>query len=631
MRLTRISVAALTLLATLPATVVVAGPAAAAVDPAPVTVVTSDFEDSTTQGWSARGGETVAASDVVAHGGDGSLAVTGRTATWEGPSLDLLDVVEKGTQYTFTVWVRLAAGTPADDARLSVERRTDGTASYDQVVGNTAVTADGWTSLSGRYTLATDVDFLRVYAETTTTASFHVDDFVVSYVPALPIQTDIPRIRDVVTEFPVGAAITAAETLGVHGELLARHFTSVTPGNALKWDATEPAENSFTYAQADPLLAYAKAHGLAVRGHTLVWHNQTPAWVFTGADGEPMTATAADKALLLSRLENHIRNVAAHYGDDIATWDVVNEVIDESQADGMRRSTWYEITGLDYIRTAFRVAREVAPQATLIINDYNTNVPAKRDALYDLVAQLRGEGVPIDGVGHQMHVNVGWPTIAETEAMLRKFVPLGIEQQITELDVSIYRDSTETFEVPPADRLLAQAYAYRDLFALFRRYAADITSVTLWGLADDNTWLDTFPVTRKDAPLLFDTRLQAKQAYWGVVDPSRLTPAGAPCSVAYRVTGSWPGGFQGDVRLTNTGTTPLTGWALAWSFPSGQRITQAWNTTYRQTGADVTLTNAAWNATIAPGGSVSAGFLGTWTGTNVAPDSFTLGGTTCAG
>ncbi len=174
------------------------------------------------------------------------------------------------------------------------------------------------------------------------------------------------------------------------------------------------------------------------------------------------------------------------------------------------------------------MAREVAPDATLVINDYNTNVPAKRDKLYALVALLKSEGVPIDAVGHQMHVNIDWPATAEVEAMIQKFVPLGVEQQITEMDVSIYTSESESFPTPPADRLLKVAYKYRDLFALYRRYAAEITSVTVWGLADDDTWLDTFPVTRKDAPLLFDTRLQAKDAYWGVVDPSRIGTVGTP-------------------------------------------------------------------------------------------------------
>ncbi|MEU4423010.1 endo-1,4-beta-xylanase [Actinoplanes sp. NPDC024001] len=641
--------AAATLMVAAPLAAVTLAPTAnAAEDPAPITVVTSDFEDGTVQGWTGRSAETLAVSTAVAHSGTGSLEVTGRTASWQGPSLDVLGVFEKGTAYTISAWVRMASG--SDNARLSVERRTGGVAAYDQVVGNTAVTADGWVNLTGRYTVATDVDLLRIYIETSSgTGSFHLDDVSAGYVPALPNQTGIPSVRDVVTEFPVGAAITGAEIVTEHGQLLDKHFNSVTPGNALKWDATEPSENTFTYAQADPLMAWAKAHGKAVRGHTLVWHNQTPSWVFTGADGQPMTATAEDKELLLARLENHIRNVAGHYGADIGVWDVVNEVIDENEVDGLRRSTWYTVAGLDYIRTAFRVAREVVPDAKLYINDYNTNVPAKRDKLYSLVAQLRAEGVPIDGVGHQMHINVNWPSVAETEAMIQKFVPLGVEQQITEMDVSIYTSNSETFPAPPADRLLKQAYVYRDMLALFRRYASEITSVTLWGLADDNTWLDTFPVTRKDAPLLFDTRLQAKSAYWGVVDPSKIDPSPSPsvssssaspspsqssgtagCAVTYRVTGSWPGGFQGDVKVTNTGPAPIAGWSLTWQYTGGQKIAQLWNGALTQNGAAVTVTNASWNGTLAPGGSASFGFLGSWTGANPAPAVFTLNGSACA-
>jgi endo-1,4-beta-xylanase len=637
--LPRLALAALTAAATV---AVVGATADAAADPTPITVLTSDFEDGTAQGWAGRSAETVAHSTAVAHGGTGSLLVSGRTATWQGPSLDVLGTFEKGTAYTISVWVRMESG--SDNARLSVERRTGGVASYDQVAGNTAVTSGSWVNLTGRYTLAADVEFLRLYVETaSTTGSLHIDDVTAGYVPALPVQTDIPAVKDVVTEFPVGAAITGAEIVTEHGQLLTRHFDSVTPGNALKWDATEPTENTFTYAQADPLMAFAKANGLAVRGHTLVWHNQTPSWVFTGADGQPMTATAEDKTLLLSRLENHIRNVAAHYGTDIGVWDVVNEVIDESQPDGLRRSSWYTVAGLDYIRTAFRVAREVAPHAKLYINDYNTNVPAKRDFLFSLVQQLKAEGVPIDGVGHQVHINIGWPTIAETKAMIDRFVPLDIDQQVTEMDVSIYTSSSESFPTPPADRLLKQGYVYRDMFALFRQYPGEITSVTLWGLADDNTWLDTFPVTRKDAPLLFDTRLQAKSAFWGVADPSKMEPGASAspsaststnpgtssCAVTYRVTGSWPGGFQGDVKVANTGAAALTSWTVAWQFTGGQQISQLWGGTHTQSGAAVSVGNASWNGGITAGGSTSFGFLGSWTGTNPVPAAFTLNGTAC--
>jgi endo-1,4-beta-xylanase len=323
----------------------------------------------------------------------------------------------------------------------------------------------------------------------------------------------------------------------------------------------------------------------------------------------------------------------------------------------MRRSPWYTVTGLDYIRTAFKVAREVLPGAKLCVNDYNTTVPAKRDGLYALVAELKGEGVPIDCVGHQMHINVNWPSTADTEAAIAKFVPLGVTQQITEMDVSVYTADGESFPAPPADRLPAQAYKYRDMFALFREYASAISSVTLWGLADDNTWLDTFPVTRKDAPLLFDTALQAKPAYWGVVDPSRIgtaTPASPPvsqssatgnptdwppspstssgttaCSVAYRVVATWPGGFLADVKLTNTGTVPYLNWYVSWQFGAGQTITQLWNGSLTETGNGAIVRNTSWNGQVAAGASVSFGFLGSWTGGNPVPTAFGSNGKSC--
>ena len=247
-----------------------------------------------------------------------------------------------------------------------------------------------------------------------------------------------------------------------HADLLVKHFNSITPGNYLKWDATQPVEGEFRFDDADAMIDFARDHGMQVRGHTLVWHNQTPAWVFQDAAGNPLTSSPEHKALLLQRLEDHIRAVAGRYADEIVAWDVVNEVIDENQPDGLRRSRWYEIAGLDYIRTAFRVAREAAPTPKLFINDYNTNVPAKREALFNLVSQLLAEGVPIDGVGHQMHINIDWPSVSETEQMLQRFIPLGVEQQITEMDISIYTDASQSFPEPPRDRLITQGHRYRE-------------------------------------------------------------------------------------------------------------------------------------------------------------------------
>jgi endo-1,4-beta-xylanase len=490
----------------------------AAQEPEPVEIVSSTFEDGTAQGWAARGGETVAPTTETAHSGTGSLAVTGRTQTWEGPALEVTDAFTPGDRYTITAWVRLASGgAGTDTARVSVEQHLDGTPSY-HTAGSAEVSDGEWTRLTGTFTLSAEAEYLALYLETASaTDGFYLDDVSVTYVPYPPIETDIPSLQDVYDQFPVGVALSPADLYGEPARLAAKHFSSVTPGNALKWDATEPAEGDFRFADADRIVEFAEENGMAVRGHTLVWHQQTPDWVFQDASGQPMTPTEENKELLLDRLEAHIRAVVGRYGDRIEVWDVVNEVIDENEPDGMRRSPWYEIAGLDYIRTAFRVAHEAAPDARLFINDYNTNVPAKRDALYELVRQLRAEGVPVHGVGHQTHVNVEWPSADEAEAMLETFVPLGVEQQITELDVSVYTSSDESFPEPPAERLLAQAQQYRALFELFDRYQEHVTSVTLWGLSDGHTWLDDSG--RDDAPLLFDDQLRAKEAFWAVVDP----------------------------------------------------------------------------------------------------------------
>lgn len=600
----------------------------------PITVITNDFESATTQGWTPRGSDLVEVSTAAAHGGSHSLLSTGRAASWEGPVLDLLTTVEAGTRYTFSAWVRMVSGSA--QLRMSVERRWQGTPSYDQVAGNTDVTGSGWVQLTGSYTLANDADFLSVYVESAgATGDFYLDDFTLSYVPPTPIQDDIPSLKEVFADdFPIGAAIGRAEILGEHGRLLAKHFNSVTPGNSLKWDATEPSEGSFSFTDADALVDFAKHNNQAIRGHTLVWHQQTPAWVFNDAGGQPMTPTADNKALLLSRLDSHIRAVAGRYSGDISAWDVVNEVIDENQADGLRRSRWFEIAGLDYIRTAFRVAREVAPSAKLFINDYNTNVPSKRDKLFQLVSQLRSDGVPIDGVGHQMHGNVDWPSASETDAMLQKFVPLGVEQQITEMDISIYTNSGESFPTPPADRLARQAERYRALFDVYRQHRAHITSVTLWGLADDNTWLDTFPVTRKDAPLLFDTQLQAKSAYWAIAGTPSPTPTqSGGCRVAYTVN-TWTsapgqGGFTASLTVTNRGQDPIDGWTLRFAFGAGQTVTQGWSANWTQSGANVAATNMSWNAVIPPDQSVQIGFNGTWAGSNPNPDAFWVNNMRC--
>jgi endo-1,4-beta-xylanase len=487
--------------------------------------ITSDFEDGTAQGWTPRiGSESVTVTTADAHSGTHSLLTTNRTAAFFGTAQNMLGKVTKGKQYNFSVWVKLAPGQPASDLRLSIERHTNGTASFETVGGAGGVTDAAWVKIAGTFTLGVDVDFLTVYVETASgTASFYIDDFARTFVRPKPIQTDIPSLKDVfANDFKFGGAVVPQDTLGVHGELLAKHYSSVTPGNAMKWDATEPSEGNFQFSDGDTIATFAAQHNIALRGHTLVWHSQVPAWVFQHTDGTPLTANPADKALLLQRITNHIRGVAGHFGDQIYAWDVVNEAVDDSSPDGLRQSPFFTIAGLDFIRTAFRVAREVAPHAKLYLNDFNTEYPAKRDAVFNLVRQLKSEGVPIDGIGSQLHMNIERQSIGEIEQTFDKFATLGVDQQVTELDISAYNDFVQSFTSIPADTLALQGYRYRDLFDMFRRHKNQLNSVTVWGLGDDETWLRGFPFPRLDDPLLFDDQLQAKPAYWGLVDPTRL-------------------------------------------------------------------------------------------------------------
>lgn len=484
----------------------------------------TDFETGGSEGWSPRGPAVLENTTALAASGGRSLAVTGRTASWQGPTINTLCKLHKGFKYLISLQVRLLPGEPASQVRVSLQAGLSGNTSFITVIGNTDVTDAGWVQLSTEYTFGLDVDQLQLYVETASgTASFAIDDFLLAYVPAKPIQTDIPSLKDVLAEdFPLGTAIETTELSGVHRDLLVKHFSQFTAGNAMKWDATEPSEGTFSFGRADALANFARANGMRMRGHTLLWHSQTPAWVFRDADGNPLQpGNPAHRELLLQRLKTHIQTIVPRYADIVDSWDVVNEVIDENQPGGLRNSPWLQIIGPDYIDQAFRFAREVSGDALLFINDYSTENPAKREALRQVVQGLLDRGVPVDGVGHQAHINLAWPSLADIRATLETFAGMGLINEITEFDMSVYTDNSDT-SPPTPEQLVRQGYRYRDVFNLYRELSPIIHSVTVWGLSDDTSWLKTFPTRRDDKPLFFDEELQAKPAYWGVVDPSQL-------------------------------------------------------------------------------------------------------------
>lgn len=489
-------------------------------------LLSTDFSSGTTEGWTGRGAATVAVTSEQPLL-DPCLKIEGRTATWNGAAIDITAHIEVGVRYRLKVFLRLPEGETAADLRTSVQRDTAGASSYDTVKWNTAVTDTAWVEFSGTYSISQAADRLQFYVESATSLTpILLDAFTLTRIAEPEIEDLMPLKDFLADDFPIGCAVEPLEVVGKPAELLAKHFAQVTTGNQMKPDAIQPSEGVFDFTGADQIVDFAEANGMKVWGHTLLWHNQTPAWWFLDVDGEPLQNTREHQRLILRRLETHVNALAEHYGDRVWAWDVVNEVVDPEESDGLRHSRWYEIFGgPKYIEKAFKIARKAFPRKVkLFINDYNTEFPDKREAMYNLVQRLKCEGVPVDGVGHQAHVDYRRPVALLAES-IDLFKELRVLQAVTELDVSVSDDMYESLPATPPERLIAQGRYYQELFAMLRERADDLESVTMWGLYDAVSWLRTCPVSRPhEAPLFFDDRLQAKAAYWGVVDPTKLEP-----------------------------------------------------------------------------------------------------------
>jgi len=330
--------------------------------------------------------------------------------------------------------------------------------------------------------------------------------------------------------FPIGAAVDSTSYM-THAAVLKPQFNSITAENEMKFDSLQPSEGTFTYAAADKLVDFARSNDMRVRGHALVWFRQTPDWVFANAS----------KATLLARMKTHITSVVQHFKGKVYAWDVVNEAMMNdgkyrtgNEADD-QRSQWYAIAGKDYIAEAFKYAHEADPDAKLFYNDYYDYIPAKQQGIYAMLKELLDAGVPIHGVGMQCHLNIQPATdpanqgyyqdVAHLQDAIELYASLGLEVQVTELDLSLYvpgvtytSDQFYTAATFTDELELAQAERYREFFGLFRKYSSVISGVTLWGIADDNTWLSEFSSGRKDFPLLFDGDHNPKKAYDAVMD-----------------------------------------------------------------------------------------------------------------
>ncbi|MCI3926994.1 endo-1,4-beta-xylanase [Paenibacillus sp. TRM 82003] len=327
---------------------------------------------------------------------------------------------------------------------------------------------------------------------------------------------EIPALHEAFAGvFPVGAAVNP-DTLKAAGPLIARHYNSITAENHMKPEEIHPEEERYTFENADLIVNFAKEHGKLVRGHTLVWHNQTPDWFFEGANGEP-----ASRELLLARMKSHIDTIVGRYRGDIYCWDVVNEAINDKEEVLLRRSRWLEGVGEDYIQKAYEFAHEADPNALLFYNDYHETVPEKREKMYTLVKGLLDRGTPLHGIGMQAHYNIYEPTIEEVRVTIERFASLGLQVQITELDLPMFaKDDKRRDVTEPTEAMIEQQrLQYENLFNLFREYKDVVTNVTFWGAADDYTWLDHFVgKERRTWPMLFNDRHEPKPAFWAVVN-----------------------------------------------------------------------------------------------------------------
>jgi len=337
-------------------------------------------------------------------------------------------------------------------------------------------------------------------------------------------------------DFLIGVALNTAMVDGRAaraGELAGRHFSSLTAENDMKWQSINDEPGVYDFSVADAYVDFAEKHRMAAIGHTLVWHSQTPRWVFQDENGQP-----ASRELLLKRMRDHIHTVAGRYKGRIKGWDVVNEAISDGGADApmLRNSPWKRIIGDDFIDHAFRFAREADPHAELYYNDYGMFHREKRERTIKMLRGLLERGVPIDGVGMQGHYQIVNPPVEDIEDAIKDFAALGLKVMVTELDVDVlpsrgpvgnaeisrreeYAASLNPYVEGLPDEVQQQlAKRYADIFAVFLKHRKDITRVTLWGLHDGQTWLNGFPVRgRTNHPLLFDRELQPKPAFFAVL------------------------------------------------------------------------------------------------------------------
>ena len=350
--------------------------------------------------------------------------------------------------------------------------------------------------------------------------------FVLAGVPARAQQTLKEAFK---THFLIGAALNQRQFSGQNereAQLAAAQFNSISPENVLKWGSIHPRQGVYDFAPADQYVAFGEKNGMVIIGHTLIWHNQTPRWVFEDSLGKPV-----GRDTLLKRMRDHILTVVGRYKGKIKGWDVVNEALNEDGT--LRQTQWLKIIGEDYIEKAFEFAHEADPAAELYYNDYSLENAPKREGAIALLKKLQVAGIPVAAVGTQGHYKMDWPAPSMVDSTIEEFSRLGVKVNVTELDIDVVPAtqvnrggdlSVNAYHVAKAniyanglpDSVQAElTERYAGLFAAFLRHPGKVGRVTFWGVTDGDSWLN-YP-GRVNYPLLFDREGKPKPAFNAVV------------------------------------------------------------------------------------------------------------------
>ncbi|MFW5657660.1 MAG: endo-1,4-beta-xylanase [Bacteroidota bacterium] len=341
-----------------------------------------------------------------------------------------------------------------------------------------------------------------------------------------PQNTPEPGLKDALEgNFLMGTAMNGRQIFGEDTaslEIIHKHFNSIVAENCMKSGPIQPRQDEYDFDCADKFVEFGLENDMYTVGHCLVWHSQAPRWLFFDEEGNDV-----NRDTLIQRMKTHIYTVVGRYKGKIDCWDVVNEAFEDDGS--WRKTKFYEIIGEDYIELAFKFTQEADPEAELLYNDYSMFHKGRREAVVNLVNDLKSNGIRIDGVGMQAHVGMDYPPLDEFEKSIQAFADAGVDVHITELDLTaipfpsgnVGADISASFEYqqkmnPYAEGLPDSARVaihnrYMDFFDLFLKHNDKIKRVTMWGVADHQSWRNNWPIRgRMDFPLLFDREYQAK-------------------------------------------------------------------------------------------------------------------------